>query len=145
MNGIEVCWDRTGAAGPPSYSQHFTVTLGRCSSTGDQTMGLFKRISDIVSANLNDMVESWEEPEKMLKQAVREMETAIDQARRSVAKAMASEKLVGKELLENERHAEQWQTRAESAVAAGDDTLALKALARKREHESVAAALRDQQ
>jgi phage shock protein A len=107
-------------------------------------MGIFKRISEIVSANLNDMVENWEEPEVMLKQAIREMETTIDESNRNVAKAMASEKLVGKELAENERQAKEWQTRAETSVAAGDDNLARKALARKQEHEKVAAALLDQ-
>lgn len=107
-------------------------------------MGLFRRISDIVSANLHDMVENWEEPEKMLKQAIREMETAIEESRRSVAKAMAGEKLTAKELAENERQVAQWQQRAESAVAAGDDGLAKKALTRRREHESLVTALRDQ-
>jgi len=107
-------------------------------------MGIFKRINDIVSANLNDMVESWEEPEKMLKQAIREMEVSIEDSKRSVAKAMASEKMLGKELLENHRQADEWQRRAEQAVESGNDDLARKALARKQEHEKVAAALSDQ-
>ena len=107
-------------------------------------MGMFKRISDIVSANFNEMVDHWEEPEKMLRQAIREMEITIEESNRSVAKAMASEKLVGKELAENQRQAKEWQTRAETAVAAGDDGLARKALARKQEHDKVAAALSDQ-
>jgi len=107
-------------------------------------MGIFKRINDIVSANLNDMVESWEEPEKMLKQAIREMEISIEDSKRSVAKAMASEKMLGKELLENHRQADEWQRRAEQAVESGNDDLARKALARKQEHEKVAAALSDQ-
>lgn len=107
-------------------------------------MGVFSRISDIISANLNDMIEHWEEPEQMLRQAVREMETTIEQSRRSVARAMASDKLVARELSLNEKQAEQWAARAETAVSAGDDAMALKALARKQEHEKVAAALRDQ-
>ena len=107
-------------------------------------MGIFKRINDIVSANLNDMVESWEEPEKMLKQAIREMEISIEDSKRSVAKAMASEKMLGKELLENHRQADEWQRRAEQAVESGNDDLARKAVARKQEHEKVAAALSDQ-
>ncbi|MHC4666592.1 MAG: PspA/IM30 family protein, partial [Planctomycetota bacterium] len=52
-------------------------------------MGIFSRISDIISANLNDMVEGFEHPERMLKQAVREMETTIDQALQSTAKTIA--------------------------------------------------------
>jgi phage shock protein A len=107
-------------------------------------MGIFQRINDIVSANLNDMVEGWEEPEKMLKQAIREMEVSIEDSKRSVAKAMASEKMLGKELLENHRHSDEWQRRAEQAVETGNDDLARKALARKQEHEKVVAALSDQ-
>ena len=107
-------------------------------------MGLFKRIGDIVSANLNEMVESYEDPEAMLKQAVREMEASIDSAKRDVAKSMAHEKLLGKQLAENQRQAEQWQQRAESAVESGDDNLARKALVRKQEHDKIAAALHDQ-
>jgi phage shock protein A len=107
-------------------------------------MGLFKRMSDIVSANLNEMVDKYEDPEKMLKQAVREMETSIETARRDVAKAMASDKIVAKELAENEQKVHQWQQRAESAVEAGDDKLARQAIGRKQEYEKLAAALRDQ-
>src|SRR5262249_4771274 len=76
-------------------------------------MGLFKRVSDIISANLNDMADKYEDPEKMLKQAVREMEESIETARRDVAKAMASDKIVAKELAGNEQKAAQWQERAE--------------------------------
>jgi phage shock protein A len=107
-------------------------------------MGLFKRIGDIVSANLNEMVESYEDPETMLKQAVREMEASIETARRDVAKSMAQQKMLSKQLAENERQAEQWQQRAESAVESGDDNLARKALVRKQEHDKIVDALRDQ-
>jgi phage shock protein A len=107
-------------------------------------MGLFKRMSDIVSANLNEMAETYENPEKMLKQAVREMETSIDEARRDVARSMASDKVVASQLAENERQAKHWQSRAEAAIEAGDDHLARKALSRKQEYEKIAAALKDQ-
>src|SRR5262245_5577790 len=66
-------------------------------------MGLFRRISDIISANFNEMVDQFEDPEKMLKQAVREMEESIAAAKKEVVGAMASEKLVKKNLGENER------------------------------------------
>lgn len=107
-------------------------------------MGLFNRISDIISANLNDMTEQFEDPEKMLKQAVREMEESIGDARDQTAKAMASEKLVARELAKNEQESTNWQNRAEQAVRGGDDELARKALQRKQEHDKLALALRDQ-
>jgi len=107
-------------------------------------MGLFKRVSDIISANLNDMVAKYEDPRKMLKQAVAEMETSIAEARGNVARSMASEKVVAKELAENERQAAQWASRAEAAIEADDDPLARKALGRKQEYQKIAAALADQ-
>jgi phage shock protein A len=107
-------------------------------------MGLFKRISDIVSANLNDLTEQFEDPEKMLKQAIREMEESIGEVTGQTAKAMANEKTLSRELERNRAQGEQWQQRAEKAVEAGDDALARKALARKNEHEKLVAALEDQ-
>jgi len=108
-------------------------------------MGLFKRIGDIISANLNDMVEGLEDPEKMLKQAIREMETAIADARQEVVQAMATEKLVKKNVAEHKRHIQEWQQRAEKAIQAGDDGLARKAIQRKQEYQKVLAALQDQE
>ena len=107
-------------------------------------MGIFQRISDIVTANFNEMVEKYEDPEKMLRQAVREMEDAIRSAKPDVAKAMASEKTIAKELASNEAQCDLWAKRAETAVGAGDDELARKALTRKREYEKIVAALKDQ-
>jgi phage shock protein A len=107
-------------------------------------MGLFKRISDIISANLGEMAEQFEDPERMLKQAVVEMDQSIREATAETAKVMAGEKKLVKELAHNESEAKQWQARAEKAVEAGDDELARKALTRKKEHEQVALALRDQ-
>ena len=107
-------------------------------------MNIFKRISDIITANLNDMVESYEDPEVMLKQAIREMETAIRQAKPDVAKAMANEKMIAKELAANEANRDSWAKRAEKAVESGDDKLARSALGRKREYEKIVAALNDQ-
>lgn len=107
-------------------------------------MNIFKRISDIVSANLNDLVEDYENPEQMLRQAIREMEDAISRARPDVAKAMANEKTISKELSANQAQVKTWETRAVAAVDAGDDALARKALERKREYEKIVAALQDQ-
>jgi phage shock protein A len=107
-------------------------------------MSIFKRIQDIISANLNDMVADYENPEQMLRQAVREMEDAIHKARPDVAKAMANDKTIAKELAANSAQVSTWEERAVSAVESGDDKLARKALERKKEYEKIAAALADQ-
>lgn len=90
-------------------------------------MGIFKRMQDIISANLNDMVEDFEDPELMLRQAIREMEEAINKAKPDVAKAMANQKTTAKELANNEKQVEVWGERASLAVSEGDDALARKA------------------
>jgi phage shock protein A len=108
-------------------------------------MSIFKRISDIITANLNDMVESYEDPEQMLRQAIREMEDAIAESKPAVAKAMAHEKTTRKQLESNERESQRWAASAATAVEAGDDDLARKALSRKREYDKIVAALRDEQ
>jgi len=107
-------------------------------------MRLFRRIGDIISANLNEMVDHFEDPEKMLKQAVREMEHAVAAALDSAVKVVANEKLLSKQLAENRRQAERWQDRAGKAVAAGDDDLARRAITRKLQHEKLVVALEDQ-
>ena len=107
-------------------------------------MGLFKRISDIISANLNELTEGLEDPEKMLKQAIREMEESIGEATTQTAKSMANEKRLSRELQRNQEQAQRWQQRASQAVEAGDDDLAKKALTRKNEHQKLTLALEDQ-
>ena len=73
---------------------------------------LFKRISDVIAANLNDLVDRVEDPERMIKQLIREMEENIASAREGVIDAVASEKQLAKELEHQRRQAEDWQQRA---------------------------------
>lgn len=107
-------------------------------------MSIFKRIQDIISANFNDLLDGYENPEQLLRQAIREMEDAIDRARPDVACAMASERQLAKELAANEAEKAAWHSRAATAAQAGDEGLARKALTRKLEYEKLVAALSDQ-
>lgn len=107
-------------------------------------MKLFRRVGDILSANLNELVDQFENPETMLKQAIREMESAIAAAMDGAAKVIATEKLLAQQ---QARHAEQatvWKRRARQAVDTGDDGRARQALSRKQEHDKLIAALGDQ-
>lgn len=108
-------------------------------------MPLFRRIADIVSANLNEMVARFEDPETMLRQAVREMDEAVGVALDRAVSAVAHEKLLTRELAENRRQAERWQVRARKALEAGEEDLARRALAHRIEHERLVATLEDQQ
>ena len=100
-------------------------------------MSIFKRLSDIVSANINDMLYKAENPQKMIKQIVREMEQGVLTAKRSAAEIMAAEKKLKKELERNKRLVSEWQSKAIQAVDLDHDDLAKKALTRKREIENI--------
>jgi phage shock protein A len=107
-------------------------------------MRLFQRIGDIIAANLNDLVDRFEDPEVMLKQAIREMETMIETATGAAARGIAGERLLTRDLSEHERKASRWNARAEKAVQQDDDDLARQAITRAHEHEAMAMALRQQ-
>src|SRR3954454_24541336 len=98
-------------------------------------MGLLKRMSGLVSANLNDLVDQCENPEKMLRQAVREMETALGQLMDGATRAIAHHKLLSRQLNEQREAVTCCTKRAEVAVGRADDESARGELLRKGEHQ----------
>ena len=93
---------------------------------------IFKRISDILAANLNDLIDRVEDPERMVKQIIREMEDNIRIAEEGVIDAMASEKQLQKDLEHHRHQAATWRQRAEEALRADQEDLARAALTRKK-------------
>ncbi|MGH8564616.1 MAG: PspA/IM30 family protein [Gammaproteobacteria bacterium] len=104
-------------------------------------VSIFKRINDVISANLNDLVDRVEDPERMVKQIIREMEDNIRISKEGVIEAIASEKRLERELELNRKQCEDWGQKAEQAVRNGSEELARAALVRKREHADVCNAL----
>lgn len=102
---------------------------------------IFKRISDLIAANINDLIDRVEDPERMIKQLIREMEENINQAKEGVIEAVASEKQLGMEVESNRRQVQDWQAKAETALREGKEELARSALARKKEHERILTSL----
>lgn len=101
-------------------------------------MGILDRMSRLIRANINDLLDRAEDPEKMLNELMREMESSISEARMQVANTIAQEKELEGELQDAQRDAREWERRAEMAVGAGKDDLAREALRRKRDAESIA-------
>ncbi len=93
--------------------------------------GIFARMADILKANINELLDRAEEPDKMIRQMVREMEEAVNKATASVGTALANQKRLERQHQEKVAQVEDWQRRAERAVEAGDDELARRALERK--------------
>ena len=102
---------------------------------------IFKRISDVLSANLNDLIDRVEDPERMIKQIIREMEENISKAKAGVIEAIASEKQLQKDLEQHRRQSAEWQQRAEEALQVNKEELARAALIRKKEHDNIIKAL----
>ena len=93
--------------------------------------GTFARMADILKSNINEALDRAEDPEKMIKQMVREMEEAVNKATASVGTAVANQKRLERQYHDKQSQAEDLQRKAEEAVHAGEDDLARRALERK--------------
>jgi phage shock protein A len=98
-------------------------------------MGILDRMSRLVRANVNDLLDKAEDPEKMIDQIIRDMQTNITDARRQVAAMIAQEKELEADVKENSELSAEWGTKAQRAVSAGKDDLAREALRRKRDSD----------
>ena len=94
-------------------------------------MGIFGRIADIFKANVNDALDNMEDPEKMIKQMVIEMQEAIAKATSGLATAMAQEKKLERDYNNYLEQGKGWEQKAMVALNAGQEDLARQALAKK--------------
>jgi phage shock protein A len=101
-------------------------------------MSLLDRVSTLLRANLNDLVEKAEDPERMLKQVVLDMENQLMQVKTQVAIAIADQHLLDKKKVEHEDQAAEWRRKAELAVQKGQDDLARAALERALSQDQLA-------
>jgi phage shock protein A len=99
-------------------------------------MGILGRVSTLIKSNLNDAIDSMQDPGKEIDQMVRDMDDYARQARTEVARCIADERLLEKRLQTIEGEIGDWQKRAETAVRSGEDGLAKEALARRTEKET---------
>src|SRR4051812_38742483 len=107
-------------------------------------MALLERVSRLIRANLNDLVDKAEDPEKMIKQVILDMQNQLLQVKTQVAISIADQHVLEKKLAENADNERQWMKRAESAVDKNDETLARAALDRSMSYKSLAASFGQQ-
>ena len=106
--------------------------------------GILDRISTILRSNINAALDRAEDPEKMLDQIIRDMNDAIEQAKGQVATVIAQEKQLEAEKANAERQAKEWDNKAQRAVKAGRDDLAVEWLRRKKDYEGIAVTYQQQ-
>lgn len=94
-------------------------------------MGIFSRIADVFKANVNDALDKAEDPEKMLKQMVIEMEESVNKATLAVANAIANEKSLERKREKALKEGKDWEQKAMQALKAGREDLAKAALEKK--------------
>jgi phage shock protein A len=101
-------------------------------------MGVFSRLSDIVNSNINAMLDKAEDPEKIVRLIIQEMEDTLVEVRSRAARAIADEKEIERKKAEFKARSKEWESKAELAIAKGRDDLAKGAIAAKRKAQEMA-------
>ena len=107
-------------------------------------MGIFTRFRDIVSANINSMLDKAEDPDKMIKLMIHEMEDTLIELKSSCAGVIAGRKKIERKLDEVVTKFNLWDERAKLAVAKGKDNLAREALLEKRRYSLIVESLENE-
>ena len=98
-------------------------------------MALLERVSTLIRANLNDLIDKAENPEKLIKQVILDMENQLLQVKTQVAIAIADQHLLAKKQNENDERIAEWNRKAELAVSKNQDDLARAAIERSLQYQ----------
>lgn len=101
-------------------------------------MSILGRIRDLIGANVNAALDKAEDPEKMANEYLRQLSDEYYEAKTNVAAAMADETKLQQRMIQHQGEADQWQSKAEAALRAGDEELAKAALGRKVQAQKLA-------
>jgi phage shock protein A len=94
-------------------------------------MAIFSRLTDLLKANINDLIDRAEDPEKMVKQIIIDMEEQLQNAVQGLGSVMASEREMLKKLKESQSESKLWEGRAKNALKSDNEELAKKAVDKK--------------
>ena len=132
--------------GLPSRSSSL-VAVGRhppVVRTASCQMNMGERFARLVKSNVNQALSSMEDPEKVLTQAVEDMQKDLIKVRQAYAEVSASTKRMGEQCRVAEAESEKWFSRAQLALERGEDDLAREALTRRQQQTEMAASLKEQ-
>jgi phage shock protein A len=107
-------------------------------------MGLLERVSTLIRADINEMVDRAEDPEKMIMQVILDLENQYLQVKTQVAVSIADQHMLEKKWRENDESGKDWMRRAETAVDKSKDDLARAALDRFQTSQRLAQSYREQ-
>jgi phage shock protein A len=112
--------------------------------TGANLMGIFSRTRDIIAANFNDLLEKADDPAKMIRMIIMEMEETLVEVRASAARTIADQKEMGRHVAKLDRLQADWAAKAQLALSKGREDLARAALVEKNKAGDMGAQLRSE-
>merc|ERR1719326_1412218 len=129
---------------PALQRRAFEPSARRAPRAAPPAMNLFDRAVRVAKANANKLIEKMEDPEKVLNQAVEDLQKGLVTVRQSYAEVMATQKRQQRQKDQADQLADEWYRRAQLALEKGDDELAREALSRKQQQVDASTSLDEQ-
>jgi len=127
-----------------SSSQPSSASFTTPYSAGANLMGIFSRTRDIIAANFNDLLEKADDPAKMIRMIIMEMEETLVEVRASAARTIADQKEMARHVAKLDRLQADWADKAQLALSKGREDLARAALVEKNKAGDMGAQLRSE-